>query len=104
MVSHYGSWKPRVLLALEECDVKGFFLKDVPMLEEEDCQATWRRHDMKEREILMESVMNHLVFHISKAETTKEIFDTLKNLFEHDNTSRSIALRTQLHTIKMKRS
>ena len=41
---------------------------------------------------------------MSKAETTKDMFDILKNLFEGDSTSRSIALRTQLHTIKMKRS
>ena len=34
--SNYGSWKPRVLLALKEYDVKDFALKDMPMLEEED--------------------------------------------------------------------
>ena len=38
--SNYGSWKRRVLLALEEYDVKDFALKDVPMPEEEDRQAT----------------------------------------------------------------
>ena len=31
------------------------------------------------------------------------MFDILRNLFERDITSRSIALRTQLHTIEMKR-
>ena len=32
------------------------------------------------------------------------MFDSLKKLFECDSASRSIALRTQLHTIKMNRS
>ena len=41
---------------------------------------------------------------IAKNETTKEMFDALKKLFERDSTIRSIALRTQLHTIKMTRS
>ena len=34
--SNYGSWKTRVLIALEEYDVVGFAVKDVPRLEEED--------------------------------------------------------------------
>lgn len=77
--SNYGSWKPRVLLALKEYDVKA-------------------------RKILMDSVKSHLIFHISKVEIAKDMFDILKNLFEHDSTSRSLALRSELHTIKMKRS
>ena len=44
------------------------------------------------------------MFHISKVAKAKEMFDTLKNLFGRDSTSKSIALRTQLHTIKMKKS
>ena len=92
--SNYGSWKPRVLLTLEEYDVKDFALKDVPMPEEEDRQAAWRRHDVKARKILMDSMKSHLVFHISKAETAKDMFDILKNHFECENISQSIALRT----------
>ena len=34
--SNYGSWKPRVLLALEEHDVMDFAIKEVPMPAEED--------------------------------------------------------------------
>ena len=102
--SNYGLWKPRVLLALEEHDVMDFAVKEMPILEEEERQASWRRHDVKARKILMDFVKSHLIFHISKATTAKDMFDTLKTLFECDSTSRSIALRTQLHTIKMKRS
>ena len=92
--SNYGFWKPKVLLALEEYDVKHYVVKDVPMPEEEERQASWRRHDVKARKILMDSVKSHLIFHISKAKTAKEMFDMMKNLLERDNTIRSIALRT----------
>ena len=51
----------------------------------------------------MDSVKNHLISVIAKKETTKEMLDSLKKLFECDSTSRSIALRTHLHTIKMNR-
>ena len=102
--SNYGSWKPRVLVSLEEYDVMDFAVKEVPRPKEEKRQAAWKRHDVKARKIFMGFVKSHLIFHISKAPTAKEMFDTLKNLFERDSTSKSIALRTQLHTIKMKRS
>ena len=104
--SNYGSWKTRVLIALEEYDVVDFAVKDIPRpeAEEEDRLAAWRRHDVKTRKILIHSVKSHLLFHISKAATAKEMFDTLKNLFERDSTSKSITLRSQLHTIKMKKS
>ena len=59
---------------------------------------------MKVRKILIDSVKSHLLFHISKAATAKEMFDILKKLFERDSTSKSIALRSQLHTVKMKKS
>ena len=62
--SNYGSWNPRVLLALEEHDMMDFVVKEVPRPEEEDHQASWKRHDVKERKILMESVKSHLIFHI----------------------------------------
>ena len=59
---------------------------------------------MKARKILIDSVKSHLLFHISKAATAKKMSDILKKLFERDSTSKSIALRSQLHTLKMKKS
>ena len=52
----------------------------------------------------MDSMKNHLVSHMAKAEIAKDMFDSLKKLFEHDSASRSITLSTQLHTMKMNRS
>ena len=104
--SNYGSWKTRDLIALEEYDVVDFAVKDVPRPaeEEEVCLASWRRHDVKTRKILIDSVKSHLLFHISKEAKVREMFDTLKNLFERDSTTKSIALRSQLHNLKMKKS
>ena len=73
--SNYGSWKTRVLIALEEYDVVEFVVDDIPKPTEEDQArlASWRRHDVKARKILIDSVKSHLLFHISKAATTKEM-------------------------------
>ena len=80
--SNYGSWKPRVLLYLEENEVKDFALTMVPIPDNPNQLATWRKNDVKARKILMDSVKNHLVSHLSKSETTKEMFDSLNKLFE----------------------
>ena len=52
----------------------------------------------------MDYVKNHLISHFAKSKIAKEMFDSLKKLFEQDSASRSIALRTQLHTIRMNMS
>jgi hypothetical protein len=100
--SNYGSWKPRVFLYLEENEVKDFALTTVPIPDDATQLEAWRKNDATQN-ILMDSVKNHLISHLAKSETTKEMFDSLKKLFEHDSANRSIALRTQLHTIKMYR-
>ena len=45
--SNYGSWKTRVLIALEEYDVVDFAVKDIPrpVEEEQERLASWRKHE-----------------------------------------------------------
>ena len=64
--SNYGSWKPRVLLYLEENEVKDFSLTTVPIPDDAYHLETWRKNDVKARKILMDSMKNHLVLHLSK--------------------------------------
>ena len=67
--SNYGSWKTRVLIALEEYDMVDFAINDIPKPVEEEREhlASWKKHDVKARKILIDSVKSHLLFHISKA-------------------------------------
>ena len=102
---NYGWWKTSVLISLEEYDMVDLSIKDVPRpgAEEEDHLASLRTHDVKARKILIDSMKSHLLFHILKEAMAKEMFDMFKNLFERDSTSNSIALRSQLHNLKMKK-
>ena len=102
--SNYGSWKLRVLLYLEENEVKEFALTMVSVPNDVTQLVAWKRNDVKAQKILMDSVKNYLVSHFAKSKTTKEMFHSSKKLFERDSASRSISLRTQLHTIRMNRS
>ena len=58
-VSNYGSGKPRVLMILEENDVKDFVVKEAPFPDDATQQTTWRKSDVKARKILMDLVKNH---------------------------------------------
>jgi hypothetical protein len=89
---------------LEENKVKDFALTTVSIPDDATQLATWKRNDVKAQNILMDYVKNHLVSHLAKSETTKEMFEYLKKLFERDSASRMIASRTQLHTIRMNKS
>ena len=73
-VSNYGSWKPSVSLNLEQNEVKDFALIAVPVLDDATKQVAWRKNDVKAQKILMDSVKNHLVSHLSKSKTTKGMF------------------------------
>lgn len=86
-VSNYGSWKPRVLMTLEENKVKDFALIAVPIPDDATQQATWKKSDVKTWKILMNSVRNYLISVIAKKEIAKEMLDALKKLFERDSTS-----------------
>ena len=47
VVSNYGSWKPRVLMTLEENDVKDYAVKEVPFPDDATQQTSWRKSDVK---------------------------------------------------------
>jgi hypothetical protein len=51
--------------------------------------------------IIIYSVRDHLIPHISNLKTTKQMYDALKKLFERKNTNKALALRHQLHNLKM---
>ena len=85
--SNHGSWKPRVLLYLEENEVKDFALTTVPIPDDATQLAAWKRNDVKAWNILMDSVKNHLVSHLAKSKIAKDMFDSLKKLFERDSAS-----------------
>ena len=63
-------------------EVKEFALTTVPIPDDATHLAAWKRSEVKARKILMDFVKNHLVSHLSKSETAKDMFDSLKKLFE----------------------
>jgi hypothetical protein len=60
-----------------------------------------KEDDVKERKIIIYSVRDHLLPRISNMKTTYEMYGALKNMFESENTLRSLTLKGQIQNIKM---
>jgi hypothetical protein len=99
--SNFNSWKSRLLITLEESDLMKFVEEFVPKPADASEKTQWKKNDAKARKIIIYSVKDHLIPHISPMKTAKEMFDALKKLFESKNTYRAIALKHQLQNIKM---
>lgn len=102
--SNFNPWKSRVLISLEENDHLLFVEDVLPEPEDATEKAQWKKNDVKARKILIDSVKDHLVPHISKLKTAKAMFDALRKLFENSNTNRALALRQQLNHVKITRA
>jgi hypothetical protein len=60
-----------------------------------------REEDVKAIKIIIYSVRDHLLPRISTLKTTYEMYEALKDMFESENTLRSLTLKCQLQSTKM---
>jgi hypothetical protein len=56
------------------------------------------------KNIIADSIKDHLIHHISSLSSPKKMMDTLTRLFEGSNINRRMILRSQLKNVKMKNS
>jgi len=101
-ISNFRSWKSRMLMLLNEQDLKDRVLKDI--LDPEAAREKTRHKKIEEiaMRILMDSVRDNLVPIIANQDSAK-MRDALRNLFENENPSRILALKDQLRQVKFKK-
>jgi hypothetical protein len=95
--SNFSSWKSRPQITLEEDDL----LKTLPETTTYEEKEAWKEDDVKSRKIIIYSVRDHLLPRISNLNTTYEMYEALKNMFESNNTLRTLTLKRWLQNIKM---
>jgi hypothetical protein len=59
---------------------------------------------VREKRIIVDSIKNHLIHHISSLSYPNKIMDTLTRLFEGSNINRRMTMRSQLKNVKMQNS
>jgi hypothetical protein len=97
-----AAWKYRVMLILEENDLVSFVEQDIEEPEEDEAKAKYKKDLIKEKRIIIDSIKNYLIPHVSALKSQKQMMDSLSRLFEGKNINQKMSLRTQLNNVKMK--
>ena len=96
--------KNRISVILEENDLDKYINDEVPSLEGDEAKAIHKKKLFKAKRIIGDSIKDHLIPHVSSLKTPKEVFDSLKKLFEGRNINRKVTLRNQLKNVNINNS
>jgi hypothetical protein len=75
--------------------------KTLPTKTTNEEKDDWKEDDVKERKIIIYSVRDHLLPHISNLKITYEMHDALKMMFERNDSNKDLTLKHQLQNLKM---
>jgi hypothetical protein len=75
------------------------------VLEHEDAieKEKHQKDSIKAQRIIADSIKDHLILYVSSKKTLKEMFDSLRKLYEGKNINRKMNLRSQLKNTKMQK-
>ena len=91
---NFWAWKYRVMLILEENDLKDFVKEEVPEPDEDEAKEIQKKNLVKGNRIISDSIKDHLIPHVSSLTTPKQMFDALSRLYEGKNINQKMTLRT----------
>ena len=98
------SWKYIISLILEENDLDQYINGEVPEPEGDEANATHKNNLAKAKRIIIDSIKDHLIPHMSSFKTSKEVYDALTNMFEGKNINQKMTLSNQLKNVKIHNS
>jgi ribosomal silencing factor RsfS len=88
-----GLGRPRILLLLEENDLKEYVEMVVPSPNDLQELATHKKKEVKAKWVLLDSVKDHLITHIFEKKTAKEMYEALVGLYQSRNANQKLILR-----------
>ena len=84
---NFRSWKHRLQMILDENDLPEHVTVGVLELEEEVQKTKHKKNEKKEKRIVLDSVKDHLIPHISELQTPKKMYEELNKLYESKDIS-----------------
>jgi hypothetical protein len=99
--SNFSSWKSRLHITLEKDDLLRLIGKTLLTTTTNEEKVEWKANDVKARKRTICSIRDQLLPYISNMNTSYEMYDALKKMFESNNTNRALPLKHQLQNIKM---
>jgi hypothetical protein len=108
--SNFLPWKARILVILKEQDLWEVVTNPPPAPVQTSggtptvVHATWDKKDIKAQRVILEAIKDHLIPHVAEKTISKEMFDALVSLFQSDNMSRKMILKTKLREYRLSTS
>ena len=93
---NFRAWKYKISLILEENDLDQYISNEVLEQEGDEAKAIHKKKFVNAKRIIVDSIKDHLIPHVSSLKTPYEVFDALMKLFEGNNINRNMTLRNQL--------
>ena len=84
----FQAWKYIVLFILEEHDLENYAKGEVVEPEGYNEKAKNKKNFVKAKRIIVDSIKDHLIPHVSSLNTPKEMFDALNKLYEGTDINR----------------
>ena len=75
--------------------------REVRVPEGDEAKALHKINLVNAKRIIVDSIKDHLIPHVSSLKTPKEMFDSLKNIFEGNNINWKMTLRNQLKNVNI---
>jgi hypothetical protein len=93
-----------VMLILEEKNMEGFVQEEVEEPKGDEAKEKYRKNMIREKRIIIDSIKDHLIPHVSSKKKPNHMFGAISKLFEGKNNSHKMTLRMQLKNVKMQSS
>jgi hypothetical protein len=93
-VDKFRAQKYRVTLLLEEHELDKFIIEEVQEPQGDEAKAKYKKDMVREKKIVLASIKDHLIHHISSLSSPKKMMDTLTRLFEGSNINIRMTLRS----------
>jgi hypothetical protein len=101
---NFISWKHRLQMILVENDLLEHVTVGVLEPEEEDQKTKHKKNEKKAKRIVLDSVKDHLIPHISELQAARQMYEALNRLYESKDINQNLTFRNQLRNMKMDNS
>ena len=79
---NFWAWKYRISLVLEENELDSYISEEVPASKGDENKALHKKNLIKAKQIIADSIKDHLIPQVSSLKTPKEMFDALRCLVQ----------------------
>jgi hypothetical protein len=105
MATNFGAWKERMIFLLQENElwdiVENTATHSVVVPTDATLLAAYTKKSIKAKRIILDSIKDHLIPHLTRKSNAYEMWESLKKLYQSTNGNQKMVLREKLKNINM---